>query len=126
MPWLAYRDLQETIGLELHPELRSFLESTNGVKDRHGCDLIWPIERMTRENARVRCDHRLRKQYMPLDCFFFFADAGNGDMFGHAVVENAIRCSDVFVWNHEDDSRQVVACGLRNFIEGWISGDIKI
>lgn len=126
MPWLKYRELQETFGFDLHSDVRALLEATNGVKDEFECDLIWPIERMIVENQRTRCDHRLRKQYMPLDCLFFIADAGDGDLFGYAVVDNAIQCSDIFVWNHEDDSRHVVATRLRDFIEGWILGTIKI
>lgn len=126
MPWLEYRKLEETFGFPLHPEMRSLLESTNGIKDQIGCDLIWPIQRMIEENCRIRCDHRLRKQYMPLDCLFFVADAGNGDMFAYAVIDNEIRCSDIFVWSHEDDSRTVVATNLRRFIKGWVTGTIKI
>lgn len=126
MPWMQYAKLQETFGLDAHPELRALLESTNGIKSPLGYDLIWSIERIIEENTRVRLDLRLRKQYMPLDCLFFFADAGNGDYFGHAVVDNQIQCSNVFVWCHDDDSRYVVATSVRRFLEGWLNGTIKL
>jgi len=117
MPFLQYRELQETFGHELHPELRALLEATNGVRSPYDYALLWPIERIIDENRRIRCDRRLLKQYMPLDCLFFFADAGNGDLFGHAVVDNEIRCSDVFLWSHEDDSRTVYSTTLRGFLD---------
>ena len=34
----------------------------------------------------------------------FFGQLGNGDLFGHPVLPKRVR-DDVFVWDHEDDSR---------------------
>ena len=126
MPWGQYALLEETFGMPVHKELRGLLEETNGTCDESGFYLVWSIERMISENSRIRLDQRLRKQYMPLDCLFFFGDAGNGDLFGHAVVAGEIACSDIFCWSHEDDSRTVVATNLRRFIEGWLDGSIEI
>jgi hypothetical protein len=56
----------------------------------------------------------------------FFADAGNGDQFAFAVAGGQVRRSDIFVWNHEDDSRTWLAKDLREYLEGWISGRITI
>lgn len=118
--------VQGAFGFDLHTELKELLRATNGIKDESGCDLIWPIERMVDENRRIHCDHSLRKQYMPLDCLFFFSDAGTGDLFGYSIVDNQILYPDVFVWMHENDSRYTVATSLRAFIEGWVDGTIGI
>ncbi|MFU9037500.1 MULTISPECIES: SMI1/KNR4 family protein [Streptomyces] len=64
--------------------------------------LIWSAERIVRENQSLREDSELATLYMPFDPLPFFADAGNGDLF--ALLAKIDR-PDVFVWNHEDDSR---------------------
>ena len=33
---------------------------------------------------------------------------------------------DIFVWNHEDDSRTWVAPNLSKFIEWWTNGTLKV
>jgi len=61
---------------------------------------------------------------MPFDCLLFFADAGNGDQFAFAILNGESRRDDIFVWNHEDDSRCWVALRLDTFYEGWLTGRI--
>ena len=51
---------------------------------------------------------------------------GDGDLFGYAVVDYGMRCSDIFAWGHEDDSRRVVATHLHTFLEGWLGGTIEL
>ena len=41
---------------------------------------------------------------MPFDSLLLFGQLGNGDLFAHPVLDGAVR-EDVFVWDHEDDSR---------------------
>ncbi|WSL80461.1 SMI1/KNR4 family protein [Kitasatospora sp. NBC_01266] len=60
---------------------------------------------------------------MPFDPLLFFADAGNGDLF--ALLPRIGR-PDVFVWNHEDDSRTWVAPSLAKYLEWWLTGQIKL
>ncbi|MDD9943430.1 MAG: SMI1/KNR4 family protein [Myxococcales bacterium] len=61
---------------------------------------------------------------MPFDHLVFFADAGNGDQFALAVRGGQIRSPDVFVWNHEDDSRSWAAPDVRTYVEWWMTGRI--
>ncbi len=61
---------------------------------------------------------------MPLDCLFFIADNGQGDLYGYKVVGNHMKCPDIFIWHHDDDSRIIVATSLRKFIEGRVNGSI--
>nr|WP_329202312.1 MULTISPECIES: SMI1/KNR4 family protein [unclassified Streptomyces] len=56
----------------------------------------------------------LRSQlYMPFDALLFFGDNGGGDQF--AFVQTPRR-PDVFVWEHETDSRRWVAGDLRDYL----------
>ena len=59
---------------------------------------------------------------MPFDGMVFFADAGNGDQFGIALSGN----QEVYVWNHEDDSRTWVAPTVIAYLEGWMTGGLSI
>lgn len=63
---------------------------------------------------------------MPFEPLLFFADAGNGDMFAYTVCNGSVRRPDIFVWNHEDDSRTWVAPSLALYLEWWLSGKLKV
>ena len=54
------------------------------------------------------------------------ADAGNGDQFAFVVLDGEVRRDDIFVWNHEDDSRSWVAPRLEAFYEWWLIGRIEL
>ncbi|MGP4040952.1 SMI1/KNR4 family protein [Gracilibacillus sp. D59] len=82
---------------------------------------------MIKDNLFYRNFEKYRDIYMKFDNLFFFSDAGNGDVFCYAILKNGtIEKNDIFVWNHEDDGRTLVADSLKHFIEGWITGKIYI
>jgi hypothetical protein len=45
-----------------------------------------------------------RSVYTPFFSLVFFGQLGNGDLFAQPALAERVR-DDVFVWNHEDDSR---------------------
>ncbi|MWC26912.1 SMI1/KNR4 family protein [Paenibacillus sp. MMS18-CY102] len=112
--------------LMLPNELKGLLEETNGVIDEFGCHLIWPTSRIIEENLAIRSSEDYKEMYKPFDSMLFVADAGNGDLFGYSIVNGAISKDDIYTWNHEDDSRTWVASSLKQFIEGWLKGEISI
>ncbi|WP_134687290.1 SMI1/KNR4 family protein [Brevibacillus migulae] len=118
-------EIQTVFNIELPNELLSLLEETDGVRDEFGCDLVWSAGRIIGENKELRKEE-FRDLYMPLDCLLFVADAGNGDLFGYAIINGSIQRDDIYVWNHEDDSRTWVAPSLKKFIEWWNDGTIKV
>ena len=114
------------LGMRLPQELRELLAESNGVLGEYDLALIWPIERILSDNRLFREDESFKTLYMPFDGLLFFADAGNGDQFAFAVAGGQVRRPDIFVWNHEDDSRTWLAKDLRDYLEGWVSGRIAI
>ncbi|WP_331738009.1 SMI1/KNR4 family protein [Streptomyces sp. NBC_01276] len=112
-----------TLGHPLPAELVALLRESNGMEDEYGDGLIWSAERIASENRTLREDAGLTKLYMPFDPLLFFADAGNGDLF--ALLPRIDR-PDVFVWNHEDDSRTWAAPSLAKYLEWWLTGQIKL
>ena len=63
---------------------------------------------------------------MPFVDLLFFADAGNGDQFAYTIQNGRIQKSDIFAWNHENDSRNWVAPNLTRYLEWWLTGELTI
>ena len=104
--------------------LQDLLLETNGVaNDPFGSRFILSASDIQTENLNFRSVPTYAKVYMPFDALLFFADAGNGDYFAFPIVSSGAR-DDVFVWNHEDDSRYWVAPNLKTFIERWLAGEL--
>jgi hypothetical protein len=111
------------LGHPLPANLATLLRESNGIEGEYGEGLIWSAERIAFENQSLRDDAELATLYMPFDPLLFFADAGGGDLF--ALLPRIDR-PDVFVWNHEDDSRTWVAPSLAKYLEWWPTGQIKV
>ena len=122
----AVLELRSDLGHGLSPELESLLVQSNGVLGEYDLDLVWPTSRIKSDNQLFRANADFRELYMPFDSLLFFGDAGNGDQFAFPVLAGQVRRSDVFVWNHEDDSRTWIASSLHQFLEWWVSAKIKV
>ncbi|WP_244299238.1 SMI1/KNR4 family protein [Streptomyces viridochromogenes] len=112
-----------TLGHPLPADLVALLRESDGIEGEYGDGLIWSAERIASENQGLREDAELASLYMPFDALLFFADEGNGDLFG---LLSRIDRPDVFVWNHEDDSRIWVAPTLAKYLEWRLAGQIKL
>jgi hypothetical protein len=106
-------------------ELTTLLLETDGIKDKYGAGVIWPVEQLVRDNLAFRTHPDFPELYMPFDCLLFFADSGNGDQFAWPVLRGRIRRPDVFRWDHETDARIWAAGSLLRYIEGILSGAIE-
>lgn len=107
-------------------ELKDLLTESDGVTADYGIDIVWPLNRIVQDNIGFRSYADFKELYMPFDHLLFFADAGNGDQFAFSILNGSILRDDVYVWNHEDDSRTWIAASLRQFIEGWLRGTISV
>jgi hypothetical protein len=116
----------DSLGHGLSEQLETLLTSTNGVLGEYELGLVWPISRIAADNVAFRTNEQFKELYMPFDSLLFFGDAGNGDQFALPLQGGQIRNLDVFVWNHEDDSRKWIAPSLRGFLEWWVDGKISI
>lgn len=127
----ALRELMEQLQLEaLPPSLVDFYLQTDGVEEyldgvKTGA-LIWPVARLLDENLSCRSVASSVSSDQGFDHLLFFADAGNGDLFGFIAVNGSFEHAPIVVWNHEDDCRNRVASDLESFIAGWMSGAIKL
>jgi SMI1-KNR4 cell-wall len=123
----APADELEAIGralsITLPRELRELLAETNGISDRYGGGLVWPAYRIVSDNLMFRSS--FDGLYMSFDSLLFFADAGNGDQFAFAIKrgQEGELDPDVYVWDHEDDSRRWYAGSLLKYLESWLGGE---
>ncbi|MFJ9011476.1 SMI1/KNR4 family protein [Streptomyces canus] len=101
------------LGRTLPSELRQLLLESNGIIGRTHVDTVWPVEQIVETNLHLWSDATFAQLYMPFAPFLFFGDNGGGDQF--AFVQTPQR-PDVFVWEHESDSRRWVASNLEDYL----------
>jgi hypothetical protein len=117
---------EQAIGVRLPADLVAVLNESDGISGEYGLGLLWKIERIKEENRRFRSIPDFKDLYMPFDSLLFFGDAGNGDQFAYTVLQGEVRRDDIFVWDHENDSRTWVAPSLGVFYDWWLTGKLKI
>ncbi len=117
---------ESQLGLKLPSDLVSCLLETNGVDGEYGLGLVWSISRIVEDNLRFRSNVEFKKIHMPFNHILFFADAGNGDQFFYPIIGNQLSRQDIYIWNHENDSREWVAPSLEKYLEWWLSGRITV
>ena len=118
-------EIQKCLLVELTNDLSQLLQETNGIAGEYG-DFIWSVSKIKTENMNMRNIVDFKDLYMPFDCLLFFTDGGNGDLFGYSILNGIVQRDDIYVWNHENDSRNWVASSLEIFMEWWESGKITI
>ncbi|TDC40846.1 SMI1/KNR4 family protein [Actinomadura sp. KC345] len=104
---------EKRLGRPLPSELTGLLQETDGIVGHHGVDVVWPLEQIVEQNLCFWSDDAFADLYMPFDALLFFGDNGGGDQF--AFVRTPPR-PDVFVWDHEDDSRSWAARNLLDYL----------
>ncbi|MCL3995457.1 SMI1/KNR4 family protein [Streptomyces lavenduligriseus] len=97
----------------LPAELRQLLLESNGVIGHCLVDTVWSLDQIVEKNLLFWSDETFAQLYMPFDALLFFGDNGGGDQF--AFVQKPER-PDIFVWEHESDSRRWAANNLRDYL----------
>ncbi|GAB2837951.1 SMI1/KNR4 family protein [Streptomyces deserti] len=108
----ALTGVERALGQPMPDALVDLLRACDGVTHQ-GIDVVWPAERIARDNAAFRGSPDFADLYMPFDPLMFFGDSGGGDQF--AFVRTPAR-DEVFVWDHETDGRWPAAFGLRQYL----------
>ncbi|MBP2472894.1 hypothetical protein JOF53_001766 [Crossiella equi] len=106
--------IRTALGQEVPEELAAFLTEVGGLAGPHGLDLVWPPERIVSDNLAFRRDRDFAELYMPFDALMFFGDGGNGDQFAYLRTRGGL--ADIFAWDHETDSRYLIAHNLRTYL----------
>ena len=116
---------ERQLGTNLHDSLRGLLLETNGIYETESeLRILFTVDEIIEQNQFFRTNPVQRDLNMPFDNLVFFADSGSGDLFAMAITGTQISRKDIFVWNHEDDSRSWVAPDLETYFNWWLSGKL--
>ncbi|MET8631366.1 SMI1/KNR4 family protein [Streptomyces sp. NPDC004096] len=116
----APAEAERRLGRRLPAQLTALLMETDGVVGEYGTDVVWSLDRMVEQNLLFWSPDTFPGLYMPFDPLLFFGDNGGGDQF--AFVLTPAR-PDIFVWEHEDDSRLWAARELEDYLHRSLAGD---
>lgn len=100
--------------------LGALLRETDGVADAYGTDVVWPLAHIVEQNLLFWSGEAFAGLYRPFDALLFFGDNGGGDQFALVVAPER---DDVFVWDHETDSRMWVAGGIDEYLRRALAPD---
>ncbi len=109
----ALTAIESRTGQKFPQSLRSLLMETDEIDAQYGTELVWRTEKIFAENVAFRDNEQFLNLYMPFDALLFFGDNGAGNQF--AFVRSPER-EDIFVWDHETDSRTWVSPSLESFL----------
>jgi SMI1/KNR4 family protein SUKH-1 len=112
---------ESAVGCELPDDLRALLDQTDGLGD----GLVLSAGEIAQVNLDMRTTRDFAELYMPFEPLLFFGAEGNGDLYAFRILAGDARSTDVFVWDHESDSRTATAFGLERYVRGerWHTGD---
>ena len=109
---------EAAVGCALPESLRQLLQETDGLLGEYGFRLVFAAGELASENHAMRTSPDFPELYMPFDCLLLFGEEGNGDLFGFPVLAGGADDLQVFVWDHETDSRIATAAGLSRYVRG--------
>lgn len=116
----ALAEGERRLGRGLPAQLAALLSETNGIVGEYGTDVVWSLNRIVEQNLLFWSPDTFPGLYMPFDPLLFFGDDGGGDQFAFVLTPER---PDIFVWDHEDDSRVWAARELEDYLHRSLAGD---
>ncbi|WP_329211480.1 SMI1/KNR4 family protein [Streptomyces sp. NBC_00683] len=116
----ALAEAVRRLGRDLPAQLTALLMETDGIVGEYGTDVVWSLDRILEQNLLFRSPDTFPDLYMPFDPLLFFGDNGGGDQFAFVLTPER---PDIFVWDHEDDSRLWAARELKDYLHRSLAGD---
>lgn len=102
------------LGCPLPEDLKQLYAQTDGLFVHHGTNLVMPLQAAVEENETLRYSPDLRELYMPFNHMLVFGGAGNGDLYFFPMHADGFLAPEVFIWDHETDSRTFFAANLKS------------
>ena len=119
--------VERALGVRLPVSLEGLLRESNGVWVTFGTPLIWSADEIARTNREMRDDPQYQETCMPFDHLLFFGGAGvDGILFAFPIIRGRIDRDRVYAWYPIEDNRELKATSLRGYVEGWLSGRLKV
>ncbi|MEU3748310.1 MULTISPECIES: SMI1/KNR4 family protein [Streptomyces] len=115
----ALAEAERRLGRGLPTQLTALLMETDGIVGGYRKDVVWSLDRIVEQNLLFWSPDTFPGLYMPFDPLLFFGDNGGGDQFAFVLTPER---PDIFVWDHEDDSRLWAANELEDYLHRSLSG----
>ncbi|MFD5063540.1 MULTISPECIES: SMI1/KNR4 family protein [unclassified Streptomyces] len=116
---MALAEAERRLGRSLPAQLTALLLETDGIVGEYGTDVVWSLERIVEQNLLFWAPDTFPSLYMPFDPLLFFGDNGGGDQFAFVLTPER---PDIFVWDHETDSRLWAARELKDYLHRTLAG----
>ncbi|MDT0469071.1 SMI1/KNR4 family protein [Streptomyces gibsoniae] len=116
----APAEAERRLGRGLPAQLTALLRETNGMVGECGTDVVWSLDRIVEQKLLFWTSDTFPGPYMPFDPLLFFGDNGGGEQFAFVLTPER---PDVFVWDHESDSRLWAARELEDYLHRSLTGD---
>jgi hypothetical protein len=117
----AVADAERVLGSRLSESLRDLYAHSDGLTDEWGYAYVLPISELRQQNQYFRM--AFGDLYMSFDDLILFGQLGNGDMLFQPRVPQDNE--NVFVWDHEDDSRAWRATDVADALRRLAAGQAQ-
>ena len=95
-------------------DLIELLRESNGVYDEFGSAVVWSASEVIARNQEMRTTSDFASLYWSFDQMLFIGEEGGGDLFGFRVLQDQ-KLPEIYLWEHEDDSRAWFASSLADY-----------
>jgi hypothetical protein len=115
------RAAEAVLGHPLPTALKELWRVADGARDKYGAGIVGSVGEVVDRNLEFRSSVDFRGLYMPFDPLLLFGESSSGDLYAFVVKPER---PDIFVWDHESDSRRWVANNLEDYLRRRLgSGD---
>ena len=121
----AIQQLEQQLRLVLPSELKALLSESDGLFSPSRGSFIWTMKGILTCNSEFRTIESFKELYMPFDHMLFIGDNGSGDQYFYPILAGSVRNPDIYLWNHENDSRQWFAGHMHQFLVRVITEQLK-
>ena len=123
------KQVETALGVRLPDSLRELLLETNGIYSRPMYNhIVWHTDEIIQRNTLIREDSNLAEMYMAFESLLFFADTGvDGIMFAFPVsATRIVQPRNIIAWYPIEDSRPVLAFGLKDYLTRWLTSELTL
>jgi hypothetical protein len=84
--------------------------------------LLLSVKQIIEDNLQVR--EALSECYEGLNEILFIGGNGCGDYYSYSILDGQINSTEIVKWEHEDNSKMVVAYSLKEMIDKYYNDEI--
>jgi hypothetical protein len=109
--------LENFLGFPIGERYKQLLLEFNGFQNQTGTRLLFSVEEAI-ETTKEMWDKKngWSEFCLPFQAMYFMGEVGNGDLFFFPIIKNELVDWKIYLWDHEEDSRNLVGFHLQTFL----------